>query len=172
MSDPAHPNGLVGTTFLIVFVAFVLAMRFRRMRQGRRLRLEWLWVVPAIYTAFAATLLYLSTPTPTIWLVCAAALAIGAVLGWQRARLVTVSIDPDSHALNQRESPFAILFIVALILLRTGARALGQAEAAAWHINVMAITDILVMFAVGLLSAQRIELWRRGTALLAAARGA
>lgn len=42
MTDPAQPNGLVGTIFLIAFIAFVLAMRFRRMQRGRRLRLGWL----------------------------------------------------------------------------------------------------------------------------------
>ena len=172
MADPTHPNGFVGTIFLIALIAFVLAMRLRRMTQGRRLRLEWLWVVPTLYAVLAAVLLYVSSPTPVIWGVCAIALAIGAALGWQRARLVKLSIDPDSHTLSQRESPWAMLFIVLLILIRFGARALGQAEAAAWHVSVMAITDALVIFALGLFAAQRIELWRRGTALLAQARSA
>lgn len=170
MIDPSHPNNLVGTIFLIAFVAFVLAMRLRRMTRGRRLRLEWLWVVPALYGALAASLLYVSSPTPMIWTACGIALAIGIVLGWQRARMVKLSIDPESHALSQRESPFAILFIVLLITIRFGVRALGEAEAA-WHVSVMAITDILVIFALGLFTAQRIELWRRGSALLAEARG-
>ncbi|WP_066650764.1 MULTISPECIES: CcdC protein domain-containing protein [Sphingomonas] len=169
MTDPSHPNNLVGTIFLIAFVAFVLAMRLRRMTRGRRLRLEWLWVVPVLYGALAGSLLYVSAPTPVIWAACGIALAIGAVLGWQRARFVTLSIDPESHALSQRESPLAILFIVLLIAIRFGVRALGEAEAA-WHVSVMAITDILVMFALGLFTAQRIELWRRGSALLANAR--
>lgn len=170
MTDPSHPSNLVGTIFLIAFVAFVLAMRLRRMTRARRLRLEWLWVVPVLYGALASSLLYVSSPTPMIWTACGVALAIGAALGWQRARFVTLSIDPDSHALSQRESPFAILFIVLLITVRFGVRALGEAEAAAWHVSVMAITDILVVFALGLFAAQRIELWRRGSALLAEAR--
>lgn len=171
MTDPAHPNGFVGTIFLIAFIAFVLAMRLRRMQRGRRLRLEWLWVVPALYGALAASLLYVSSPTAAIWGACAVALLIGAALGWQRARFVTLSIDPDSHALSQRESPLAILFILLLIAIRLGVRALGEAEAAVWHVSVMAITDILVVFALGLFAAQRIELWWRGSALLAEARG-
>jgi len=168
MTDPVHPNNLVGTIVLIALVAFVLAMRLRRMTRGRRLQLEWLWVVPALYGALAASLLYISSPTPTIWAACGAALAIGAALGWQRGRMVRLSIDPDSHALSQRESPLAILFIVLLIAIRFGVRSLGEAEAAAWHVSVFAVTDILVMFGFGLFTAQRIELWRRGSALLAA----
>jgi len=67
-------------------------------------------------------------------------LAIGAALGWQRARFVTLSIDPDSHALSQRESPWALLFILLIIAIRMGVRTLGGAEAAAWHISALMIS--------------------------------
>lgn len=176
MTDPAHPNSFVGTIFLIGFIAFVLAMRFRRMRRGRRLRLEWLWVVPAIYGALAAWLLSISSPSPRIQVACAVAAILGGLIGWQRARLVALSIDPDSHRLTQRESPWAMLLIVMVIALRLAARTFGDAQFAGdaqsgtWHVGVVAMTDILVAFAFGLLAIQRLVLWRRGSALLAAGR--
>jgi hypothetical protein len=40
----------------------------------------------------------------------------------------------------------------------------------AWHIDVMAVTDVLIAFALGLLSVQRIEMYLRAKRLLDAAR--
>lgn len=171
MTDPAQPNGLVGTIFLISFIAFALAMRFRRMRRGRRLRLAWLWVVPLLVGSIAGALLYFAPPSPFGWAVCALALGIGALLGWQRARLVDVTIDPDSHQLSQRESPLAMLFILLIIAIRLAIRRYGGAEAEAWQLNALVISDALVVMAFGLLATQRLVLWQRGRALLMAARG-
>ncbi len=168
MTDPAQPNGLVGTIFLIAFIAFVLAMRFRRMQRGRRLRLEWLWVVPALVGSLTAALLYIAPPKGMGWAVCAGALAVGALLGWVRARAVAVVLDPDTHQLSQREFPLALLFIVLLIGLRFAVRHYGTRDGA---VGQVLIADALIVALFGLLTVQRIMLWRRGRALLAAARG-
>jgi len=170
MIDPAHPNNMVGTIFLIALVAFVLAMRLRRMRQGRRLRLGRLWVVPAFYALLAAWLISISAPSPRIQIACVGALAIGCVLGWQRARLVELSIDAESHRLTQRESPWVIMFVILVIAIRFGARAFGDRQDGPWHLGVVAATDILLSLVFGLLAMQRFVLWRRGKAMLAAAR--
>lgn len=168
MSDPAQPNGLVGTIFLIAFAAFVLAMRFRRMQRGRRLRLGWLWVVPVLVGLLAGVLLYAAPPRGAGWAVCAVALALGALLGWVRVRWVAVTIDPDTNHLSQRESPLAILFIMGIIALRFAVRHYG---AGAGGVGPVLIADALIVALFGLLSVQRVMLWRRGRALLAEARG-
>ncbi|MBA4771618.1 MAG: DUF1453 family protein [Sphingomonas sp.] len=168
MTDPAQPNGLVGTIFLIAFIAFVLAMRFRRMQRGRRLRLEWLWVVPALVGSLTAALLYIAPPKGMGWAVCAGALAVGALLGWVRARAVAVVLDPDTDQLSQRESPLVILFVIAIIGLRFAVRHYGTGADA---VGPVLIADALVVALFGLLTVQRIMLWRRGRALRGGARG-
>lgn len=168
---PLHPPA-PQTIMMIAIVAFVLAIRLRRMRRERRLRLEWLWVWPAFVLGIAGTVFVLSPPPPLGWAAGVAAAGVGAVLGWQRARLVRVEIDPESHALSQRESPWAVLLIVAIILLRQVLRVYGGAEAAALHLNPLVIGDVLIAFAAGLFVAQRLVLWRRARALLDEARRA
>lgn len=169
--DPAHPNNWVGSVFLIALIAFMFALRLRRMQRGRRLRLEWLWVVPTLYAGVAAFLIYLAPPSPLGWGLAALGFAVGAVLGWQRGRLVAITVDPVSHELSQRESPLVILLIVGVIALRFGLRSIGGAEARAWHVSAFVITDALVMMALGLFAVQRLVLWRRARAALAEARG-
>ena len=42
---------------------------------------------------------------------------------------------------------------------------------AAWHVDVMAVTDILIAFALGLLTMQRVEMYLRAKRLLGEAAG-
>ena len=150
-----------------VVIAIVLLLRIRRMRQIRRLRLETLWVVPAILAlAFAFSTWEYPPPTALGWLWLAIAIAVGAGVGWQRGKLMRLTVDPATHTLNQQSSPAALLFIVALILARQGLRY----EAAHYGINVFKITGILLAFALGLMSAARIEMYARAKRLLDEAR--
>lgn len=169
--DPAHPNNWVGSVFMIALIAFVLAMRLRRMQRGRRLRIEWLWVVPALYAGLAGFLLTAAPPSPFGWALAALGFIVGAGIGWQRGRMVAISVDPETHELSQRESPLAMLLIVGVIGLRFALRGVGGAQAHAWHVSAFVITDALVMMALGLFAVQRLVLWRRARAALAAARG-
>jgi hypothetical protein len=150
-------------------VALVLFLRMRGMRRVRRLRLETLWVVPAIFLLVLAVSTW-EYPPPTAlgWLWLAIALAVGAGVGWQRGKLMRLSVDPATHTLNQQSSPAALLFIVALILARQGLRY----EAAQYGINVFNITGILMAFALGLMSVARIEMYIRAKKLLEQARAA
>lgn len=159
------------TVMLIAIIAFVLAMRVLRMRRGRRLRLEWLWLWPLVIGAGAGAMLWAAPPPPIGWAACALAAVLGGALGWQRARLMHVEIDPVSHALTQRESPLAILLVVAVLLGRQIVRNYAGPEAATLGVSALVISDVLIVFAFSLFAAQRLVLWRRGRALLAEARG-
>ena len=157
------PTTPLSTILLIAAIAFVLAMRFRRMRHGRRLRPDRLWIVPVLMSALIATMLYAAPPrTGLDWALAGGGLALGALLGWQRGRLVRIDHDPDTGHLIQRESPLALVLIVAIILARGVARGFAAQEAAVLHITPFAIAD-----ALGLIVMQRIVLWRRATAVLA-----
>lgn len=76
-----------------------------------------------------------------------------------------IAVDPETHALNQRMSPAAMLFLVVLVALRSGARALAENDAAL-HLDVAAVTDVLIAFALGLFAAQRLEMYLRARRLL------
>ena len=155
-----------------VVIGLVLALRWRRMSRERPLKLETLWVFPTLYAGLALYMYWAHPPQGWAWAFCALALVLGAALGWQRGRMIRITVDPDSHALNQSASPGAILFIVALILARSGARiALGTGIGDnALHLNAIAVTDMLIAFGLGLFGLQRIEMYLRAKRLLDDAR--
>jgi len=156
-----------------VVVALVIGLRLFRMRQTRRLRLEMLWVVPAIYLVFAVILYTEFPPTGTGWLFCFAGLALGGAIGWQRGKLMKIEVDPETHTLNQKASPAALLFIFVLIAIRFGAReALAGGGSYGLHLNAMLITDVLIAFALGLFAVTRLEMYLRAKRLLEEARAA
>lgn len=165
---PAH--GPTPTLILIAVLAFVFALRVRRMQRGRRLRIELLWVMPLLIGMMAVAMFAFTPVTTPGVIVSLVALAIGALLGWQRARLVRIEVDPVTHELSQRESPLALLFLLGIVGLRALLRNLGAQEAAAFHLSALIVTDALVALAFGLVATQRLMLYRRARALIAEAR--
>jgi len=151
----------------LVIVAIVLAFRFRRMGKERPLKLERLWIVPALYLVLAGLMLAQKAPYGLGWLWAALSLAAGSALGWQRGRAMHISVDPESHALSQVSSPLAMILILVLIAVRTGLRGAASYEG----IDPLLITDCLVLFALGLLSFTRLEMYLRGSRLLRDVRG-
>ncbi len=155
-----------GITALVV--GLILALRIRRMSKARPLTLERLWVVPALYAVLVGALLLQAPPSLGGWALCAAALVVGAGLGWQRGKLMNLSVDPATHQLNQKASVGGLLFIVVLIAIKL----VGQAEGSALHLNVMLLTQAFAVMALGLFSAMRVEMYLRGKRLLEQARAA
>lgn len=155
------------TTYLVTAgaICVVLLIRVRGLRRHRRLRLEQLWIVPAIYAVLTAWVLYRFPPEGRTWAWLAAALIAGSAIGWWRGRTMRITVDPATHALGQQASPAALVFIVALILVRQGLRY----EAPALGFDVMTATDVLMVFALGLLAATRAEMAARARRMLRAA---
>jgi hypothetical protein len=151
-------------------ICLVLFLRLRNMRRTRRLRLETLWIIPAIIAAVAATVFATEPPHGLVWLYCGLALMAGAGLGWQRGKLMTINVNPQTHELNQSASPAAIIFLVLLIVIRAGSRAVAL-EMGGGPKAIAIATDVLLVFALGLLAAQRIEMFIRARGLLAQVRG-
>jgi len=158
------------TTTLITFaiILVVVGLRLRRMSQMRPLRLEMMWIMPAILSILFLTLLYAYRPTNTDWLWIAASAAVGAAIGWYRGKMMQIHVDPETHALNQKASPLAMLFILLIIGVRYGLRA----EAPALGLNINLVTDASVAFAVGMFTAVRVEMFIRAKRLLAEAKAA
>ncbi|NTS63695.1 DUF1453 family protein [Sphingomonas sp. HHU CXW] len=165
MND-ASSNG-ISYAITFVIVAGVVAFRWKRMSRARPLKLEWLWVLPTLYAGLCVILYAQHPPQGTAWLFCMAAAGLGALLGWQRGKMMRIAVDPDTHALNQRGSPAALLFIVALVAARSALRVV--VERGGWAIDPFVVTDVLMALALGLFAAMRVEMFLRGRRLLAGA---
>jgi hypothetical protein len=137
-------------------------LRFRAMKRARPLKLEMLWIVPALYAVVTALVLHQSMPAGMQWLYVGLALVVGGLIGWRRGAMMRISIDPETHALNQQASPAAMIFIFIIIIVRQGLRV----EASEMGLNAAFLTDLLVVFALGLFSTTRLEMFLRARRML------
>jgi hypothetical protein len=156
----------------VAVVAVVFALRFRGMNRERRLKLELMWILPAVLVVAMGFALVQFPPHGLDWLWLAAVFALGAAIGWWRGKLIPIAIDPDTHLLNTKPSPAAILFLLGLFVVRFALRALLESEASAWHLNAVLITDGFIVLGVGLLAVSRLEMALRAWSLLRQARAA
>jgi hypothetical protein len=170
MQVQAHPVHQTWISYAITIgiIVVVMALRMRGMSKMRPLKLGSLWIVPAVYLVVAA-LMFIQLP-PTGWVAIASAvgLAIGAAVGWQRGKMMHIHVDPETHALNQKASPAAMIFLVVLILVRAGARGiLGQDS----NVSPAMLTDPLIAFALGMFTLTRLEMYLRAKRMLEEVRG-
>jgi hypothetical protein len=164
-----NPHGGNWLTALLPFViiAVVLALRVRSMSRERPLNVGTLWIIPVIYLALIASMLFALPPTVGGWSLIAAGVVAGAVLGWHRAKLIRIERNAETGKLMQRASPLAMLLLVALIVLKLGARMIfGETAAGQPGSAAMLMTDAFIGFALGLLSATRLELYLRARRFL------
>jgi membrane protein CcdC involved in cytochrome C biogenesis len=81
--------------------------------------------------------------------------------------MMHIHVDPESHALNQKASPAAMVFLIVLVLVRMGARGvIGKGG-----VSPAMLTDPLIGFALGMFTLQRVEMYLRAKRLLEEARG-
>jgi hypothetical protein len=165
-----HQGGNWLTALLpFVIIAVVLALRFRSMSRERPLNVGTLWVVPVIYVLLVGSMLLALPPAPSGWGLVAVGLVLGAVLGWHRGKLIRIERNAETGKLSQRASPVAMLLLGALVVPKLGARAIfGDSAAAHPSSGAMLLTDAFIGFALGLLSATRLELYLRARRILAA----
>jgi hypothetical protein len=154
-------NGLI-----LVLVLGLAFWRMRRMLGSRRLKLERLWIFPAVIAVLAAGAILQAPPHGTQWLWPMLALPIGAIAGWYRGRLIRITVDPETRTLNSHGSPAAIILLVALIALRIALKSALIGEAHTWHIDATVITDAFLLFALAMFGVQRLEMALRARRLL------
>jgi hypothetical protein len=164
-----HQGGNWLTALLpFVIIAVVLALRFRSMSRERPLNVGTLWIVPVIYLLLVGSMLAALPPAPTGWGLVAVGIIFGAVLGWHRGKLIRIERNAETGKLSQRASPVAMLLLGALVVLKLGARAIfGDSAAVHPSSGAMLLTDAFIGFALGLLSATRLELYLRARRILA-----
>ena len=145
------------------------SFRLRTMSRERPLKLGTLWIIPAVYLLLTAWILFALPPTGLGWGLLAVGLIIGSVLGWHRGKLIHIDRNPETGDLRQKASPLAMILLLALIVLKLGARAIfGETAAGHPASGAMLLTDAFIGFALGLLSATRLELYLRAQRLVAA----
>ncbi len=153
---------------MFAIVGVVLFFRLRRMRKERPLKLEHLWIVPAIYLMVVIWLFARGVPDLMGWLICGATFLVGCGLGWQRGRMMHITVDPETHTLNQKASIAGMLFIVGLIAVKVAA----QMEGSQLHLNLALLTQAFGALGLGLFTMQRVEMYIRAKRLLEEARPA
>ena len=161
----------IGTIISFGILALVLALRMRRMKQVRPLKIEQLWMLPAFYALVVAALYFTHPPVGIVWLYALLALGVGALLGWYRGKLMTITVDAQTHEVSQQGSMAAMLFIVALVGLRLIARSFATSGSNVDPAIMFSITDVLLALGFGFITAQRVEMGTRAKALLAEAKG-
>jgi hypothetical protein len=156
--------------YVIMAVIVVLAMR--RNLQARPMRPELLWISPTIILA-ASVLLFVTQPpviSPLLIALFVVSLAVGAAVGWWRGRLTSMSVDPLTHAVTVQVSAIGTLLFVGIFAARSLFRGVLAQNAGALHLSVIQITDAFLLLALGLVCAQRLELWLRARRLREEAR--
>jgi membrane protein CcdC involved in cytochrome C biogenesis len=147
-----------GISALVLFV--VLGLRLRSMSRVRPLNTGQIWIAPLILLILAGFTLAAHPPGGLALAAGGGALIAGGLLGWQRGRMIHIFRDPATGKLFQKASPAAMLLLVGVILLRFVFRAvMGQPSGGAALSNqALMLTDALLMFAIGLLVATRVEM--------------
>jgi len=154
----------------LVILVPLLYRRLRRMLKPQPLKLNRLWIRPAIIL-FAGIAVLAGAPPPLAdlpWFALAAIL--GAALGWQWGRLMAIHVDPENGTLMTRGSLAALIVIVLLIVVRVGLRALLTVQGAAWHLDAVLITDGLIVFSAFLFGVRGLEMYLRARRVMAATR--
>ena len=165
---PVHQSW-VSYAVSVAVIIVILALRMRGMSRMRPLKLGSLWIVPAVYFAVAVIMFVQLPPVGLVAIASLAGLVLGAAVGWQRGKMMQIHVDPETHALNQKASPAAMVFLFALIIVRAGARNFLGSEGS---VSPAMLTDPLIAFALGMFTLTRLEMYLRAKRLLEAARTA
>ena len=64
-------------------------------------------------------------------------------------------------------SPLGLILLVVLFAGRSLLRDLIESHAAQWHLNALAVTDAFLVFAMGLIVLQRVEMYIRARRVMA-----
>lgn len=157
--------------FIWVAVALVVGLRMLWRTKPKRLRIERMWITPAlILLGVAVSFAVQPPPHLGLFLAEVAGLAVGSALGWWRGASTRITIDPETHELTSQASMIGMALIGGVVLLRFGLRDLAWKHQAAWQVTPIEIADVSLLFAAGLVCVQRLEMWLRARKLLADAK--
>jgi len=167
----AMPPGAGYWTYLIPLI--VVAVVILRNARARTLRVERLWISPAIIMLLAVLAFSHNPPPGPVGVALdLAAVALGGLLGWWRGRASTFTVDPATHVVTSKVSPLGMLLILGIFGLRYLLRGAVAGESSMLHLTAAEATDSFLLLAVGVVSAQRLEWWIRARRMIADSRSA
>jgi hypothetical protein len=160
----------------ILILLPVLYFRLRRMTNAQPLKLGRLWLRPALILAVAALALFAPQPGQHAvrhflvqdWAWLALAAALGAIAGWYWGRTMAIEVHPEDGTLMVTGGQAAILVLVMLVLFRMGLRTGLQIEGRAWHLDVLLISDALIVFTAALFTLRSVEMFIRAKRVMVA----
>jgi len=161
---------------MLIPIVIAMGVVILRNSRARRLRIEAMWVAPVIIVAMIGLALYAEQArgglnlTPVGIGLDMVGVVVGAFLGWWRARFTNITIDPVTHELTSRASPIGMVVIMGILVLRTLVRTYTAENAGALGQWGPPLADALLVMSVGLVCAQRLELFTRASRMLAEAR--
>ena len=153
----------------LIAIAIALPLILLRNRRPRTLHMKWMWVLPVLIVPLMGLALWGTSMDPTIdhtpfdavsWVILTVGLILGGVAGWWRGRMTTIEKHADG-TLKAQASPVGLLLIVALLFGRRALNAWLEPHAAEWGLNALAIADAFLVFVVGMIVVQRIEMFIR-----------
>jgi len=148
-----------------VGAATALPVMLLRNRRPRKLNPRYLWVAPVLIVTVVGLSLYFQPQGqpfgPWAWLGVTLALALGCWAGWQRGVTTRIMRDAETGALTFQSSPVGMLLVLGLLLMRAAVRPWLETNAAELGLHGGAVADSFLLFAVGLVAVQRLEMWLR-----------
>src|SRR5215475_13318267 len=180
----AAKRHMTQTSPLQIFLPFLiflplLYLRMRKLTKPRPLKLGRLWIRPAIIMTVAILILALPQPgrhavrhfLAQDWAWLALAAALGGIAGWHWGRTMAIEVHPEDGTLMVRGGQAAILVMAVLILFRMALRTGLRIEASAWHLDVVLISDALIVFSAFLFSLRAVEMYLRAHRVMGTAKG-
>ena len=146
------------TPWVILLIALSFMILWRR--RGHKIRVGRLWVSPVLLAILVIVSIYAQPHTAFQafdYLIFAGATLFGGASGLVRARSIELIIDPADGSVLSYTDGVAILLLVALIAVRTGARTLAELG----QVELPVIADATMLFAVSMVAVQRYFTWRR-----------
>lgn len=144
----------------------IAVVLFLKPRRERPLHMGRLWIVPVLVTLLIGMGLAFTPHEPfgpLAYIGFVVAAGLGGLTGWWRAKTVAMRYDAAAGQVMARTSNFAVLVLVGLMALRSAVRL--WLENADLGLNIGAVTDAFLIFAIGLVVGQRVEMWIRAQAL-------
>jgi hypothetical protein len=162
----------------VLIILPVLFLRMRKMTKAQPLKLGRLWIRPAIILLAAGLVLFLPQPghhavrhfLAQDWAWLALAAGLGGVAGWHWGRTMAIEVHPEDGTLMVKGSQAAMLVIGVLILFRMGLRTGLSMEASAWHLDVLLISDALIVFSALLFTLRAVEMYLRARRVMGQAK--
>lgn len=174
---PDHPLAPFLPFLPLLILIPVLYFRMRKLSRPQPLKLTRLWIRPVVLVLVATLVLWSPVPgvsrsfTGSEWLILAAAGLLGAAAGWYSALSMKIEVHPEDGTLMVQGGQAAALIMLALILGRSGINTGMRLEGDAWHLDVLLITDALIVFTAAFFVARSLEMYLRARRVMEAANG-